>query len=354
MKPEKLQQKLDNAKNHAISKNGQCLSTEYKNNREHLTWKCSNPDHREWTASYKKVVCCGTWCPLCRNEHLKTTNSKCNVSATERMELAKQHAISKNGLCLTTNSVYLKEKLLWKCCNPEHKEWNALFESVVKRKSWCPECGITQRAVSRTLNDGLERAKAYAATLGGECLSTEYISTRHFMTWKCSNQNHKPWDAWYDTVQRAGNWCPECAREKNISENRVRYFFEEFFGKPFPSKRPDWNVNPWTGNLLELDGYCMEFNIAFEHDGEHHFKLTRKNKPKHLTYQKFKDHQKRKNCQQKGILLINIPIVDFRYRNDFEYMLKNIVEACKPHGLIFNPTNEQLVKIKHKFYTGGN
>lgn len=75
-----------------------------------------------------------------------------------------------------------------------------------------------------------------------------------------------------------------------------------FFGRPFPTK-PAWNKNPWTNSRLELDGYCEEFNIAFEFDGEHHFELTRDKKVKDLTYQKFKDEQKRKIAMQMALLL---------------------------------------------------
>jgi hypothetical protein len=50
-------------------------------------------------------------------------------------------------------------------------------------------------------------------------------------------------------------------QKKNVSENRTRLIFEAFFCKPFPKQRPKWNVNPWTNRLLELDGFCQEFNI---------------------------------------------------------------------------------------------
>ena len=43
------------------------------------------------------------------------------------------------------------------------------------------------------------------------------------------------------------------------------------FGAKFPKLRPDWLVGP-NGKRLELDGYCKEFCLAFEHHGEQHYK----------------------------------------------------------------------------------
>jgi len=352
MKKEKLEQKLEKAKQHAINRGGNCFSNEYTNNSASMIWSCSNPEHKEWNSTYKKVVCCGTWCPECSRENARTKMQSPKQTAEQRLEIAKAYAMSKGGFCLTDTPTNAKQALKWKCSSEEHPAWTALYNSVVKLNSWCPECGKTQRAESRTNKDALSIAKAHATEMGGYCLSTDYFSARDYLQWKCSHEAHPTWYAWYDTVIRQGHWCPECSNTKNISENRVRAFFEEFFGKKFPSIRPTWNINPWTGNLLELDGYCKEFNLAFEHDGEHHFEVIRGKKPYDLTYQKFKDHQKKKNCQRQGILLINIPIVPHGYRNDFDYMFSNIVKSCESHGLEFKPTKEQLRNVKERFNKG--
>ncbi|MCP3658477.1 MAG: hypothetical protein GY734_21680 [Herbaspirillum sp.] len=352
MKKEKLEQKLETARQHALSKDGSCLSTEYTNNGAAMLWSCSNPEHKEWSATYKKVVCCGTWCPECSREMAHKKMQAPKQTAEKRLEIAKAHAIARGGVCLTETATHCKEPLKWKCSNNKHPTWTALHDSVVTLNSWCPECGNKQRAESRVNKEALLIAKQYAADMGGQCLSTEYVKARDYLNWKCGNNNHPVWSSWFDTVIRNGYWCPQCAAEKNKSESRARAFFEEFFGKSFPSVRPTWNINPWTGNLLELDGYCKEFNLAFEHDGEHHFELTRGKKPRDLTYQKFKDHQKMKNCHKQGILLINIPIAPHGYRNNFDYMFSNIVKSCEPHGLEFNPTKEQLDRIKEKFNKG--
>lgn len=64
-------------------------------------------------------------------------------SKQERLRLAQDHAIAKGGQCLSKEYVGTREKLLWKCGNPNHKQWAARYDMVVRGKqSWCPECGF--------------------------------------------------------------------------------------------------------------------------------------------------------------------------------------------------------------------
>ncbi|WP_241170381.1 hypothetical protein [Serratia marcescens] len=352
MKKEKLEQKLEIAKQHAQKQGGNCLSNEYVNNSSLMLWSCGNHEHKEWTATYKKVVCCGTWCPRCSKEIASIKMQSPKLTAEQRLVIAHNHAKEKGGVCLTNEPRKQKQPLTWKCENEQHQTWTALHDSVVKLNSWCPECGITQRADSRTNKEALKIAKEHAQSKGGECLSNEYVSARDYLTWKCSNPEHTTWLSWYDTVIRQGHWCPQCANETNISESRVRTIFEVSFGQKFPNTKPEWNMNPWTNKPLELDGYCKEFNIAFEYDGEHHFEIDPYNtnrKMNGLIYQKFKDEQKRKNCRSKGITLINIPCIPNGNLNNQKHVLQYVIEICMKYGLTLTFTEQQLEKIKEKF-----
>ena len=51
------------------------------------------------------------------------------------------------------------------------------------------------------------------------------------------------------------------------SEAYVRQLFASAFGRPFVKVRPKFLEG------LELDGYCEDLKIAFEYDGEQHFKF---------------------------------------------------------------------------------
>lgn len=132
---QKNSQGLELAKAYAKSKNGECLSTEYKNCKSKLEWKCSNQNHKVWTARYTSIVNDDVWCPECGE--MQAAANRTNKNA---LEMAECLAKSKNGDCLSTKYVSSNHKLLWKCSNKNHKEWYAKYSSVVNDGSWCPAC----------------------------------------------------------------------------------------------------------------------------------------------------------------------------------------------------------------------
>lgn len=273
-----------------------------------------------------------------------------NNTKTERLEKAKNFAESKGGTCLSTEYSTSRHKLVWKCSNPNHTEWQATFDKVVNGNRWCPECAKAGHGLRRMNKAALPNAHAKATSRGGLCLSTVYEHVHKPLKWKCSDEKHEPWLSTYANVVNRGRWCPECAKN-HPSEKRVRLFFEAHFKQPFPSEKPSWNINPWSNQLLELDGYCKEFAIAFEHDGEQHFELWRNKKKKDLIYQKFKDEQKRKNCKRNGILLINIPIIDINQRDKFYPFYQHIAATCKQYGIDMQFNDSQLAELEKQFKT---
>lgn len=54
---------LEEINNVAISRGGECLSSEYNNCREKLTWRCK--EGHEWKSSVNSVILGDTWCPEC-------------------------------------------------------------------------------------------------------------------------------------------------------------------------------------------------------------------------------------------------------------------------------------------------
>jgi hypothetical protein len=80
-----------------------------------------------------------------------------------------------------------------------------------------------------------------------------------------------------------GFWCPDCSESR--TEKLVRAYFEKKFHKPFPNTRPSWLLNH-TGNKLELDGYSEQLNIAFEYNGEQHYRFSQR---WHITIDVFDD-----------------------------------------------------------------
>jgi hypothetical protein len=105
-------------------------------------------------------------------------------------------------------------------------------------------------------------------------------------------------------------------KKKNKSENKCRDILERIFGVTFKNVRPDWLVNPATGERLELDCYNPDIvtplgkGLALEYDGIQHSQYTpyfHRHGPVEFVYQTKKDSFKNLICKQKGILLIRVP-----------------------------------------------
>jgi hypothetical protein len=55
---------LEEVKEVAIQKGGECLATEYKNNKENIEWKCGICNHI-WKTCFKSINIFKQWCPSC-------------------------------------------------------------------------------------------------------------------------------------------------------------------------------------------------------------------------------------------------------------------------------------------------
>jgi hypothetical protein len=81
------------------------------------------------------------------------------------------------------------------------------------RGSWCPQCAAN---VKHTIEDMC----LLAESIGGKCLSTEYINAHHKLEWQCAighlweAPNNKAKDRWY----------PECAhmRKKSTIAGKIK------------------------------------------------------------------------------------------------------------------------------------
>jgi very-short-patch-repair endonuclease len=130
---------IEEVKKFAKEKGGECLSTEYINNKTNLTWKCNKCKHI-WETNFKAVKIQNNWCPNCAGRPKR--------SISDAKKLAKE----RGGKCLSTEYINNKTNLLWKCgkCN---YIWKARFDRV-KNGTWCPKCKISrgERAISSFLN----------------------------------------------------------------------------------------------------------------------------------------------------------------------------------------------------------
>ncbi|MBU4445862.1 hypothetical protein KJ656_12420 [bacterium] len=284
----------------ARERGGKCLSKKYINANKNLKWQCS--EGHIWEnkpANIKR----GQWCRECAG--LKILDIK------EMREIAKE----RGGKCLSEKYLGNKTKLKWQC--KLGHIWEAVPSSV-KRGSWCPEC-----AANVKLN--IQEMKKIAKERGGKCLSKKYVNVETKLKWQCS-EGHI-WEATPSKI-KIGRWCPECS--VGLGERICRIFFEQLFKKKFPKYRPKWLVNK-ENNQMELDGYCKALNLAFEHQGQQHFRHLDFFHSKQEFHKRIRDDkEKQKLCKVHGITLIQIPamptMLEITEVKDF------VIKECKRTG----------------------
>jgi len=100
--------------------------------------------------------------------------------------------------------------------------------------------------------------------------------------------------------------CPNCA-PKFTSEEYIRELLYNITDKYFSKTRSlSWLIDDKNKNQLELDGYNDELKVAFEYQGEQHYKLTYYNQIDTVKLREIqrKDVLKIKLCNENGVKLI--------------------------------------------------
>ena len=274
----------------ARSKGGECLSEVYKNARTKMKWKCHK--NHEWEASFNHIKNDNTWCPSCAG-NAKLTIKECQ-----------EHAKNKGGECLSDEYKNCETKLKWRC--HKNHEWEAMF-SHIKTGCWCPSCAYKNNADKHRLTIG--ECQEVARSKSGECLSEEYKHSKDKMKWRC-HKNHE-WEATFDHIKR-GSWCPRCSALR--SEKLACDILEDETNYKWIKIRPDWLEH------LELDGYCEELNLAFEYQGQQHYRYEpyfHRNGIEDFHIQQEHDERKLRITMERGIKIIFIPY-HFNYKNPDE------------------------------------
>lgn len=281
-KKKRQRRTIEDAQRLAAAKGGKCLSTHMEKVTDRLKWECERG--HQWETRYISVTSkpCrpqGSWCPECA--HCKP----------HTIEDARQLAIQRGGTCLSEQYVNTGSPLRWQCAKGHI--WEVSFTSV-NGGTWCSSCW----------KRGLEDAQIIAKSRGGLCKSTTFENTKTKLVWECSNGH--TWQATFNDVQQ-GSWCPYCQGSRK--ERACRIIFEVLTNKAFPKCSSLTWLSSGPTRFLELDGYCEELKLAFEYQGEQHY---RKNEffhkdQKAFNTQKQRDRIKRERCLQKNITLLEIP-----------------------------------------------
>jgi hypothetical protein len=187
----------------AAQRGGQCLSSTYVNAATKLKWRCA--EGHEWEAQPSSVKY-GNWCRACVGGGLKFT-----------LEVLQAEAAKRGGRLVSDEYVSSWTPVLWECA--EGHQWKAAASNI-RRGRWCPHCA---RKAPLTIAEMKELARSY----GGECLSKTYVNKRTPLKWRCAKGH--VWSAQPSTVKphgykERGSWCPECARAPIYTLDDMRQY----------------------------------------------------------------------------------------------------------------------------------
>lgn len=170
---------------------GELLTLELKKAKEKVEWKCS--EGHTWLASSDQVLR-GSWCPECAGFDPRGFQAK-----------LKDYAASKGGR-VVTKSFNSKGPVEFEC-SKGHR-WKVKGPSgVLSSKTWCKICNQPN---GNPLT--IEEMREMARTLGGKCLSDQYVNSNTKLKWECSEGHifeKRPTE-----IRHMKQWCKICRRSK--------------------------------------------------------------------------------------------------------------------------------------------
>lgn len=119
---------IQDLRDFAAGKNGECLSPNYQGSHTKHRWKCSHG--HDWEATPNQIINKKTWCPQCSYQQLKVFT----YTIGEMRQAAAKHG----GKCLSPEYLGTHRKLLWEC--REGHRWQTTPHSILNHGTWCPEC----------------------------------------------------------------------------------------------------------------------------------------------------------------------------------------------------------------------
>ena len=153
---------LTDTQRSAAQRGGQCLSENYINSKTKLIWQCAL-EHKPFQMTPNNVDK-GHWCRACAG------NSNHTIEDMQTL------AQALGGECLSTEYRGNKNKLEWRC-NEGHAF--QMRPNDVQQGHWCRICSGKPEYT-------IEDMQTLAKSLGGECLSTEYLGTKAELEWRCA------------------------------------------------------------------------------------------------------------------------------------------------------------------------
>lgn len=283
------EERLKEAHLKALDFKGQCLSSDYKDNKKKLKFRCEKG--HEFEKSFAKLMGCKSFCGRCtkKNENGFTEESfKSYVGKRKGVVLGEWRG---------SNELTQIE------CENGHV-WESKPRGLMLGEAWCRECAKGRNGERLSY----ERILAAIEKKKGKCLSEKGdIKNQKSMIQVACHKGHI-WKTTAFSLIYSESWCPDCAGSQG--ETMTVEFVKKMTGLSFKKVRPEW-LRSTKGYSMELDAYCEEQKFAIEYQGEQHYQFM----PLwHRTQTAFKeakarDALKRKLCKEQGVTLLEVRFV---------------------------------------------
>lgn len=184
---------IEDLKEYAKSKGGDCLSKKYTNIDKRYKWLCS--EGHTWFASFHSVYHHNTWCPICAHR---------GGGAKGGIYRAKVKKITKKLQWEMVSYGCDHSKTIVRC---QHGHEFKIKPSTFSNESKCPICEKKQLLLSKIMT----AVKEKEGTLLSDC---DDISQVYKTYVTCSCKEGHIFQISLNNLLNRGSWCQECGNEK--------------------------------------------------------------------------------------------------------------------------------------------
>lgn len=305
-------------------------------NCRHYKIRCKNG--HEWVKRTNQLRRNAQWCDVCEKK---------KPTILERA----YEFIKKNGgkvvgePVMERISTNISDKTWWIniVCSDGHK--SKVTANSLSKGTWCQQCPRkhTSCLTPEFLSRKFVELKKVVEDRGGNLISTEYTGCNDKVLLKCRYEHEFQMSP--KSIIR-GYWCSACS-SNTVREEMVRSIFVEAFrGKLFPNT----HTAPFMKGL-EIDGYNAELKLAWEHNGQQHYKWVKIFQPteSHFHRQVELDRIRKERCDEAGVKLIIVKY-DIKIKDLRQHVRKLITDAGYTNLAPSMGTDEDFfnTSIKHK------
>lgn len=201
---------------------GRVISTVYISNLIPMEFECIIPDHGRFT-SIPKMIKRGNFCRKCGIKKVSEINSLPEDELRQKIE---QH-----NLVFTGETESRKEKTRSvryakvQCINLHEPYWISVRDLTyrkIENLESCKQCNLPKVSIKIQKYNNLKKYVEESNPRLGTVISTEYITNKTKMTFKCMKPDHKQFEMRPNNIMSNGSFCPMCKIDKTSSSRSLK------------------------------------------------------------------------------------------------------------------------------------